>query len=312
LKSNQGSWKQTAVPLKSLPVVAQSPVPIAAEPFDGYDRRIGAILVDRKHLSLEQAAHIVEVQRSHHEKFGVLAVNLGYCDQAAVNAALAVQARPLSLKKDDRNRLAPHLQRILSDPTLLSQFNQGMAHLELRWFTGAPERKCLSFVASRSGEGCSTTVAMFGILFAQIDRRVLVIDASCDSGGQAKLFGIAKSVVSFEQIMQDPSACLQLAPVIPSLDLRVLVSTESLDDTQHIRSRQFARLLDFASNHFDVVLVDTAPAKIRSDAFTIAMRCSGAVAIVRFQNSKSDEARELIRGLTTSGVEIVGSIGTHF
>jgi protein-tyrosine kinase len=293
-------------------MIAQSPIQVGSEPFDTYDRRIGAILVDRSHLTLEQAAHIIEVQRVHHEKFGVLAVQLGYCDQAAINASLAVQAKPVSLKKDDRNRLAPHLQKILSDPTLLSQFNQGMAHLELRWFTGAPERKCLSFVASRGGEGCSTTVAMFGILFAQIDRRVLVIDASCDVGGQAKLFGIAESAVSFEQIMQDPSACMRLEQVIPSLDLRVLVSTASLDDTKHIQSRQFARLLDFASNHFDVVLVDTAPAKVRSDAFTIAMRCSGAVAIVRFQNSKSDEARELIRGLTTSGVEVVGSIGTHF
>jgi protein-tyrosine kinase len=298
--------------LKALPRIGKNIARSDLEQFEESDQRIGAILVDRKSLTLDQAADIVEMQRNRHEKFGVLAVELGYCDQIAVNAALSVQSKPLPLKKEDRNQLAPHIQKILADPMLVSQFNQGMAHLELRWFTGAPERKCLSFVASRATEGCSTTVAMFAILFAQIDRRVLIIDASCDVKGQAELFGIRESSASFEQVLEDPTACLRLPQAIPSLDIRVLVSTGNLEESRQIQSKQFARLLDFASNNFDVVLVDTAPVTTRPDAFTIAMRCSGAVAVVRFQNSKSDETRELVRGLTTSGVEVVGSIGTHF
>jgi protein-tyrosine kinase len=276
------------------------------------DRRIGAILVDRKSISLEQAAHIVDVQRNRQEKFGVIAIELGYCDQVAVNTALNVQSKPLLLKKEDRNQLAPHIQKILADPMLVSQFNQGMAHLELRWFTGALERKCLSFIASRANEGCSTTVALFAILFAQVDRRVLIIDASSDVEGQAALFGIQNSTINFEEVLEHPPACLNLSQAIPSLDIRVLTSNGSHDEARLIQSRQFARLLDFASNNFDVVLVDTAPAKTRPDAFTLAMRCSGAVAVVRLQNSKNSDVRELVRGLTTSGVEIVGSIGTHF
>jgi protein-tyrosine kinase len=279
---------------------------------DDHDRRIGAILVDSGFLTLKQASDIVEIQRSSQERFGVLAIQLGYCNQAAVNAALSLQSKPLLLKKADRNRLATHVRKILSDPQLVSQFNQGMAHLELRWFTGAPERKCLSFVANRAEEGCSTAVAMFAILFAQSDRRVLIVDASGDSGGQGKLFGIEQSEGLFEQILEDPARSLQLPQAIESLDIRVLSSTGNVGQKMLIQSRQFAKLLDFASNNFDVVLVDTAPAKISSDAFTVAMRCSGAVAVVRFQNSKGEEVRELIRGLTNSGVEIVGSIGTHF
>jgi protein-tyrosine kinase len=298
--------------LKVMPNIGKSVARQDLDQFEESDRRIGAILVDRKNLTLDQAADIVEIQRNRAEKFGVIAVELGYCDQIAVNAALSVQSKPLLLKKEDRNQLAPHIQKILADPILLSQFNQGMAHLELRWFTGAPERRCLSFVTSRAREGCSTTVAMFAILFAQIDRRVLIIDASCDAKGQAELFGIKDSAIDFQQILEDPSACLRLPQAVPSLDIRVLVSTGSTEETRQIQSKQFARLLDFASNNFDVVLVDTPPVKTRPDAFTIAMRCSGAVAVVRLQNSKNDEVRELVRGLTTSGVEVVGAIGTHF
>ena len=305
--------KQTSLSqLKPLLKRGQNSIPSDSEQFEDVDRRVGAILIDRKQLTLDQAADVVEIQRNSREKFGVIAVKLGYCDQSAVNAALNIQTKPLLLRREDRDRLAPHIQKILTDPTLVSQFNQGKAHLELRWFTGAPERKCLSFMSSRSNEGCSTTVAMFAILFAQIDRRVLVIDASCDAHGQAAMFGVSDTSISFEQVLEDPSNCLKLPQAVPSLDIRVLASSGDLEETSHIQSRQFARLLDFASNHFDVVLVDTAPAKLRADAFTIAMRCSGAVAVVRLQNSKSDEARELIRGLTTSGVEIVGSIGTHY
>ena len=279
---------------------------------DDFDRRIGAILVDRKFLSLEQAANIVELQRHRQEKFGVLAIELGYCDLAAVNTALHAQSRPLALKKSDRSQLAPHISKILSDPALLSQFNQGMSQLELRWFTGAPERKCLSFVASQPNEGCSTAVAMFAILFAQSDRRVLVIDGSCDPNGQAKLFGISDTDAIFEQVLDDPSRCLKLPQAIESLDIRVLCSTGDINEKRQIQSRQFAQLLDFASHKFDVVLVDTAPTKIQPDAFTIAMRCSGAVAIIRLHESTRHDATELMKGLTNSGVEIVGSIGTNF
>jgi protein-tyrosine kinase len=298
---------------QSLPTGSKNESPDDCDQLDeGDDRRIGAILVDRNFLTLEQAADIVELQRYRQEKFGALAIQQGYCDEAAVNAALIVQSKPLLLKKEDRNRLAPHIRKILADSVLVSQFNQGMAHLELRWFTGAPERKCLSFVASTPNEGCSTAVAMFAILFAQMDRKVLIIDASSDVKSQSELFGITETELTFGQVIDDPARCLKLPQVIESLDIRVLVSTDNIDGTRHVQSRQFARLLDFASNHFDMVLVDTAPVKVRSDAFTIAMRCSGAVAIVRLQNSKSEDTRELIRGLTASGVEIVGSIGTHF
>jgi protein-tyrosine kinase len=284
-----------------------------AEMFDdAYDRRIGAILVDRQSLTLEQAADIVERQRHQQEKFGSLAVQLGYCNESDVDAALMMQSKPLQLKKEDRNRLAPHIQKILSDPARLSQFNQGMAHLELRWFTGAPERRCLSFVSSEPNEGCSTSVAMFAILFAQMDKRVLVIDASCDARGQATLFGTFESELDLATVLSDPNRCLTLPQAVESLDIRVLVSHGKAEEIRLIQSRQFARFLDFAANNFDVVLVDTAPVKVRSDAFTIAMRCSGAVAIIRLHNSKSDDAKELVRGLTTSGVEIVGAIGTHF
>jgi protein-tyrosine kinase len=305
--------KQTAPGLlKALPKIEKANSRADVDQMEEFDRRIGAILVDRKSISLDQAADIVDIQRNRQEKFGVIAVELGYCDQFAVNAALQVQSKPLILKSEDRNQLAPHIQKILADPMLISQFNRGMAHLELRWFTGALERKCLSFVAARANEGCSTTVALFAILFAQVDRRVLIIDASSDEKGQAAMFGIQDSVTNFEEVLEHPGSCLKLPQAIPSLDIRVLTSNGSIDETRLIQSRQFARLLDFASNNFDVVLVDTAPARTRPDAFTVAMRCSGAVAIVRLQNSKNDEVRELIRGLVTSGVEIVGSIGTHF
>ena len=275
-------------------------------------QRIGAILVECGSISIDQAAIVLDAQRRQHDLFGAIAVKLGFCEIGAINRALASQTKPLHLQANDRSRLAAHIQNILADSRLCSQFSRGVTHLELRWFTGGPERRCLSFVAANPNEGCSTTVAMMAILFAQSDRKVLIIDAACNNARQARLFGLQNVSVCLEDALENPTRCMQAPSPTQSLDLKILTSRNPSSMPAHSQGKQFAKLLDAASNLYDIVLIDTPPISERTDAYTIAMRSSGAVAIVRLQKSLDEQTKQLVHGLNEAGVELVGTIGTNF
>lgn len=275
-------------------------------------RRIGAILVEQKAITLEQAAMVLDVQRSSGERFGVIATRLGFCTQDHLKSGLVKQFQVPQLLGRDRDVLAPHLQKILADSRLCNQFTRGVTHLELRWFTGADERKCLSFVSSTAAEGCSTTVAILAILLAQTDRKVLVVDAACQAASQLKLMGIQNPLVFLEDVLENPLLCKEAPMPLDPLDLHVLVSRSPLETPKYLQSKQFAKLLEVAGQNYDAVLIDTPPLSERGDAYTLAMRSSGAVAVVRLQKSREDRTRELLHGLRDSGVEVVGVIGTNY
>jgi protein-tyrosine kinase len=275
-------------------------------------RRIGAILVEHNALTIEQAAKVLEVQRSSGDRFGAIAIRMGFCTQDDLKAGLVVQFQAPRLLGRDRDALAPHLQKILADYRLCNQFTRGLTHLELRWFTGSDERKCLSFVSGTAGEGCSTAVAVLSILLAQTDRKVLVIDAACQSASQLQLMGIDNPTVFLEDALTNPIRCTEAPTPLDPLDLHVLASHSPLETPKYLQSKQFAKLLEVACQHYDAILIDTPPLSERGDAYTLAMRSSGAVAIVRLQKSREDRTRELIGGLRDSCVEVVGVLGTNF
>jgi protein-tyrosine kinase len=275
-------------------------------------RRLGAILVENGAISLDQAATVIEIQRNTNELFGALAVKLGYCNVVELNSALILQNKGQKLLARDRSKLAPHIQAILSDSKLRSQFSQGMTHLELRWFTGAAERKCLSFVADGINQGCSTAIAIMAILFAQNDRKVLLIDAAGERSSQMALLGIQEPEIYLEDVLENPKSCTLSARPLAPLELQVLSSRSPKDAVQSLHGKQFARVLEVASTIYDIVLIDTPPISERGDAYTLAMRTSGAVAVVRLQKSRDSTTRQLLHNLSDAGIEIVGTIGTHF
>lgn len=282
------------------------------EQSEELSQRIGAILVESGSITIDQATIILDAQRYQYDLFGAIAVKLGFCEVSAINRALASQTKPLHIQANDRSRLAQHIQNILADSRLCSQFGRGVTHLELRWFNGGAERRCLSFVAAKHDEGCSSTVAMLGILFAQRDRKVLIIDAACNQADQAQLFGLQNSTVFLEDALENPTRCMQAPAPTESLDLRILASRNPSAMPAHLQGKQFAKLLDAASNLYDIVLIDTPPICERNDAYTVAMRSSGAVAIVRLQKSLDEKTKQLVHGLNEAGVELVGTIGTNY
>jgi receptor protein-tyrosine kinase len=75
---------------------------------------------------------------------------------------------------------------------------------------------------------------------------------------------------------------------------------------------QFDSWLKKMAEQFDVILIDTPPAALYTDAVIIAAKTAGALIVTRKDHTHHSETREVTDSLTNAGVEVVGAILNRF
>jgi Mrp family chromosome partitioning ATPase len=63
---------------------------------------------------------------------------------------------------------------------------------------------------------------------------------------------------------------------------------------------------------FDVILIDTPPAKLYADAQSVTYHAGGAVVIARKDHTRLADTKSVIRDLNDTGAQIVGSVMNAF
>ena len=82
---------------------------------------------------------------------------------------------------------------------------------------------------------------------------------------------------------------------------------------QELLSRTaFALVLKELQKEYDVVLIDTPPAKLYADVQSIAFRAGVALVVARRNFTRVADASDVVRGLSDSGVRVVGTVMNAF
>jgi len=140
------------------------------------------------------------------------------------------------------------------------------SQLLLRWFNQGA--KILAVISPNPDEGCSEMAANLAVVFSQLGERTLLIDANLRSPNQSKIFNL-KQPRGLSDILINRND-LSVVSNLESLNgLSVLSSGTLPPNPQELLSRRgFAELLEKAKERFDVIIVDTPPAVVTSDAQT--------------------------------------------
>jgi Mrp family chromosome partitioning ATPase len=275
-------------------------------------RRIGAIMIDLGMLNVEQAERILEVQRASGERFGDIAVSLGYLRSPQLAVALARQRGTPTLLPEDLGKLSESLRAILDDPKSLRAYTDARTQLELRWFDDVAERRIMAIISDAPSEGRTLSTAVLGLLLAMTGRRVLLIDACVEAPRLAGHFGAKARESSMVNAMHKPEMMVHLPASLESLDLTVLSSVAGDLGSDAVSSRSFAALLGQAAHHWDAVLVDTPAWSVDRNALAVAVRCSGVMVIARMGHTRLSRLESMRRHLADAGIERIGAIAQHF
>jgi receptor protein-tyrosine kinase len=282
--------------------------PLAGEEGRG---SIGEILVSSGRLSPENAARIAIQQRKKKEPFGDAAIALKLLTKDDVDYALAKQFDYAYLQERDKT-LSNHLVAAYQPFSRVGENLRAVrSQIMLRWFSTNPLHKVLAVVSPGQGDGRSFIAANLAIVFSQQGERTLLIDADLRTPaglGQHALFKIGSSL-GLSSILAG-RAGLEIARAIPGLPgLTVLPAGAVPPNPQELLGRlAFMRLLNAASQEFDVVLIDTPCGADYADADIIASRAGAALMVARKNKSDTANAKLLAQRLQECDVTLLGSI----
>jgi chain length determinant protein tyrosine kinase EpsG len=273
-------------------------------------RSIGAILMDAGKLNPEDAERILRLQKDQDMRFGDAAISLGLLSEADIQFAVSHQfdypylaAGELHYSEQLVAAYQPFSKRVEELRALRSQ-------LLLRWFeTG---HKTLAVIGVNEGQGCSYLAANLAIVFSQLGQHTLLVDANLRRPEQHELFrlGSGKGLSDSLAGRNDEFLGTRIQGFV---DLSVLPAGTLPPNPQELLGRDaFSALVAECANAYDVVLMDTPPLSLGSDALTIASRAEGVLLVVRKHHTMIADIQKLTQQLQAAGAEIVGCVVNEF
>ena len=171
--------------------------------------------------------------------------------------------------------------------------------------------KTILITSSIKGEGKSITTANLGAAFALEGKEVVLIDCDMRKPSLHQIF--AKSnrtglMQILEQSCTVPEAIRETD--IPHLSVITSGGTP-IYPTELLSSRRMNALLEELSGRYDIILIDSPPASVCTDAQVLAGKCDGLVFVVGNGKVKSRLAVKMKEEFEASGVRMLGAILNH-
>lgn len=270
---------------------------------------IGAILIDKGHLSVADAERILFHQKERGMRFGDAAIELGLLSENDVRFALSRQFAYPYLPVADESINQEVIAAYQPFTAVVEQLRVLRSQLMLRWFDDEQKRRMLTVVSPGRGDGRSFMAANLAVVFSQLGEKTLLIDADLRNPGQHRLFGGCKGAGLSDILAGRVRIDDAVVRVSSLLGLSVLPAGALPPNPQELLgSPAFAGTLEQLARDFDAVILDSPAAENSADAQTIAARAGAALVIGRRNCTALAEMRRLAENLRESGTVLVGSV----
>jgi chain length determinant protein tyrosine kinase EpsG len=276
-------------------------------PFGDSAQPIGAMLVGWGRLDQGDVNRILDFQKKAGLPFGEAGIAMGLLDRDDVEQVLATQFGHPSLLAD-----SPLSRELVAarepDSDAVEHLRALRSQLMLRWFENDARQAALAVVSPGSGEGRSYVAANLAVLFSQLGKRTLLIDADLRRPRQHQIFGLPGRI-GLSHVLAGRAGSDAICQIDSLPDLSVLPAGAVPPNPQELLARPgFGKLINVMRATYEVILIDTPPSESCADAGTIAAR-AGAALILACQNGTSvPRIASLADDLRQFGVTIVGAV----
>jgi protein-tyrosine kinase len=207
--------------------------------------------------------------------------------------ALAKPAPQLVLAHDSEHAHSEKMRALRTELLLLTEPNKHASMMAL--------------LSPCSGEGRSQLCAELAIAFAQLDRKVLLVDADMRKPQQHQLFATDNERGLSQAIANNEHPCIHPVEGLPQLSLLTAGAVPS-NPLELLSDAGFRKLMDEWRQDYDFVVLDTPPVSAYADALVVAALARQVLLLCRAHNTEAREARELLRRLAHTQSRVVGAI----
>jgi len=277
------------------------------------DRLIGTILADEGKITPDQIDRILRLQKDIGVRFGEAAVQLGLITDNDVRFALAKQFDfPLLVPEvQESGALQPSKELVAAFAPFHARTEELRAlrtQLLIRWYNPQVGRNALVIASPEAAEGRSYVAANLAVTFSQLGARTLLIDADLRKPRQHQIFGIPPGH-GLSSLLSGRTDTKAQFPVHGLNRLTVLPAGPLPPNPQELLSRPaFTALMKELQAHYDVVIIDSPPAKKYADAQSIAYRAGDALIVARKDHTSVNSTSKVVKELAGTGARVVGTI----
>lgn len=170
------------------------------------------------------------------------------------------------------------------------------------------DRKIFAVSSANPGEGKSTTTSNIAIALAQGGNKVLLIDADMRKSVQHKVFGLKnkKGLSSAISKMNKLEECIQ-KDVMENLDV-MTAGPVPPNPSELLASDSMGSILDKLSAEYSVILIDTPPVNVVTDAMELAKYISGIVIVLRYGKTTNEDIDNAIKKIEFAQMNMFGFI----
>jgi succinoglycan biosynthesis transport protein ExoP len=156
-------------------------------------------------------------------------------------------------------------------------------------------------------EGKSTTVANLGVVMAQAGKSVILVDSDLRRPMLHKVFGLPNKEGLTDALLQDESMLDGHFQETGIRNLRVLTSGPlPPNPSELLGSKRMQHLVKQLEKEAEIVLFDTPPALLVTDAAVLATQADGALIVADAGKTRRAAARQAVENLRKVGVNLLG------
>lgn len=178
----------------------------------------------------------------------------------------------------------------------------------LQFLIGNDNIKTFLVTSAGPGEGKSTTVANLGAVMAQRGARVIIVDYDLRKAEQQLLFNLPNGE-GLINVLAGDSAVNQVIKDTMIPNLKVLTTGFLTSNPDELLSAESARrVLVKLSQVADIVLIDSPPVIMVSDATILSSVVDGVIIVIKSGVTKVDAIKQTIQRLENANAKIIGTV----
>lgn len=186
-----------------------------------------------------------------------------------------------------------------------------IAALKLDYYVKAKNVKTIMITSCGENEGKSTASVNLALAMANLGRRTLLVDADLRKPAVFKFFGGDNSdeLKGLGEVIRGNISINNAIIKEPKTGLYVMCGKQKYrNSSEMISTKRFESFVDSLKEQFDVIIFDTSPTSLVSDAEIIASYIDAAFIVVRQDVAPVPEINDMIDMLNQSGTVVEGCI----
>ena len=169
--------------------------------------------------------------------------------------------------------------------------------------------KCIGITSAERGEGKSSVAINLAISFAQLKKRVLVVDCDMRLPTIAKKLDIKQAPGLSNLLAGQTDSQEKLIVRVPAQKIDVLPAGDiPPDPTVLLESKQMAKLVELLKDHYDYIIFDFPPVRVVTDAVILSRIVDGYFLVVRHNYSEYGSLSGIIKTMKFAGAKILGFV----